>query len=205
MAGRPRKPTQHLTLVDAFKKNPQRAREEEPACHEPVGDPPERLTPSQIEAWNYLADSAVPGVLTRMDRAYLELCARALAVVWYPDGEPVQMIPLEQRLHDWKEQHELSIRGAAREIGVGVGIVRRLLQGRRGRADIDERVSKYLDRHEQAGSEDEKETKKPSARRLVAIWKEVGIMLGKLGMTPSERSKIVVPKETRKKPTYGKL
>ncbi len=88
--GRNRKPTKYLELTDAFRKNPKRRRESEPVCDEPVGPTPARLTDHQAEAWNYLVDSAadVPGVLTRLDRAYLELCSIALAGVWeYNAGE----------------------------------------------------------------------------------------------------------------------
>jgi len=82
-----KKPTAHLELVGAFKKDPQRKRDSEPVCKAPVGKAPKRLTKDQREAWNYLVDSAkdVPGVLTRLDRAFLELCAIGLAGVWTYD------------------------------------------------------------------------------------------------------------------------
>ena len=47
------------------------------------------------------------------------------------------------------------------------------------------------------------------ARGLSAVWKakvnvtdmnKVGVMLGKMGMTPSERSKVVVPKKKEENP-----
>ena len=86
--GRNRKPTKLLELSGAFEKNPSRRRESEPVCDEPVGPAPARLTENQAKAWNYLVDSAadVPGVLTRLDRAYLELCAIALSDVWGYDA-----------------------------------------------------------------------------------------------------------------------
>ena len=86
--GRPKKPTAHLELVGAFKSHPERKRESEPVCEYDVGPAPDWLTKSQKKAWEYLADSAVPGVLTRMDRAYLELCAISLAGVW--DYDPAK-------------------------------------------------------------------------------------------------------------------
>ena len=123
--GRPRKPTAHLEIVGAFKAHPERVRDAEPQCDEAVGGAPEWLTKSQRKAWDYLANSAsmCPGVLTKMDRAYLELCARALAGVW-----------------DYDETEN------------------------NGRAMTGNGLS------------------------------VVGKMLGKLGMTPSERSGVVVPR-----------
>lgn len=135
--GRPRKPTAQLELVGAFKKNPQRARESEPVCGEEVGEAPDRLSKTQQEAWDYIVHSCVPGVLTKMDRVYLELCSIALAYVW-----------------GWN---------AARQ-----------------------------------GRESEFEAK-DIALNSVSL-KDVGAMLGKLGMTPSERSKVVVPKKEKANP-----
>ena len=82
--GGQRKPTAHLKLIGAFDKNPSRKRESEPVCDEPIGKAPARLDEIQTEAWEDLVASAdsVPGVLTRMDRAYLELCSIALAGIW---------------------------------------------------------------------------------------------------------------------------
>jgi len=79
-----KKPTAHLELVGAFKKNPDRKRAHEPACRKPVGPAPKRLLPRQKEAWKFLVNSAgdVPGVLTKLDRAFLELCAIGLAGIW---------------------------------------------------------------------------------------------------------------------------
>ena len=90
--GKPRKPTEHLKLIGAFDKDPQRERKDEPVCTESIGPVPDRLTGTEIEAWNYLVGSVekVPGVLTRMDRAYLQLCAKGLAAVWdYDDEKPI--------------------------------------------------------------------------------------------------------------------
>jgi hypothetical protein len=112
---RPRKPTAHLELVGAFKKNPQRTRDSEPVCEEDVLQPPVGLSDDALEAWHFLVDCAVPGVLTKMDSAYLALTARALAATW--------------------------------------------------KGEVD-----------------------------VASMHKVGTMLGKMGMTPSERSRVVVPK-----------
>ena len=130
---RPRKPTAQLKLVGAFEKDPQRKRDSEPVCTEPVGPAPARLTEYQVEAWNYLVDSAVDGVLTRMDRAYLELVSIALSNVWY-----------------WNE----------------------------------------------VMATENKDGETVAARPMViSTLQTVGFMLGKLGMTPSDRSQVVVPKD----------
>ena len=125
---RPRKPTAQLELVGAFKHNPDRRRDAEPQCDEDVGPAPDWLTDKQVEAWDYLVDSVsgVPGVLTKMDRVYLELCAIALAGVW----------------------------GSSAILGDGPIL-------------------------------------------SMSYLKDVGGMLGKLGMTPSERSRVVVPRKEK--------
>ena len=114
---RPKKPTAHLELVGAFKKDPQRKRESEPVCDEPPVIPDDTLTEDGRRAWDFLVETAVPGVLTGMDSAYLALCANALGKVW---------------------------------------------------ADKD---------------------------CTITDMKNAGLMLGKLGMTPSDRSNVVVPKK----------
>ena len=124
--GRPRKPTAHLRLIGAFEKSPQRKRDDEPVCLECVGAAPDRLTHYQVEAWDYLVESAEAGALTKMDRAYLKLCAMALASVWY-----------------WNQS---------------------------GGADGANPLSPHS-------------------------LKSVGDMLGKLGMTPAERSRVVIPRD----------
>lgn len=114
---RPRKPTAHLELVGAFKKDPQRARDSEPVCNEPPLVPDDTLTDDGRRAWDFLVKTAVPGVLTEMDSAYLALTANALGRIW---ADPASTI---------------------------------------------------------------------------TDMKTVGIMLGKLGMTPSDRSNVAVPKK----------
>ena len=78
---RPRKPTAHLELVGAFEKNPQRSRDAEPQCDEPVKKPP-GLSKNAVKAWEFLCECAVPGVLTKMDSSYLALASEALGNVW---------------------------------------------------------------------------------------------------------------------------
>ena len=82
MAG-PRKPTAQLELVGAFKKNPQRKREHEPQCDEAAILPPYPLDEHDQICWDFLIETAVPGVLTKMDSAYLALCAHELAKCWF--------------------------------------------------------------------------------------------------------------------------
>ena len=118
---RPRKPTSQLELVGAFKKNPQRSRNSEPECDEAVIQPPFELDADALVAWNFMVDCAVPGILTRIDSAYLALVAKAVAKAWQPD------------------------------------------------AKIDEMY-------------------------------KAGNMLGKLGMTPSDRSKVIVPRKKEVNP-----
>ena len=103
-------------MVGAFAKDPQRKREGEPVCKEAIGPAPDWFDEEEIYAWDFLVAGAVAGVLTRMDSAYLALCARSLAVTW------------------------------------------------KGEVNVTE-------------------------------MNKAGVMLGKLGMTPSERSRVVVPKK----------
>jgi len=131
---RPRKPTAHLELVGAFQKNPNRARDSEPVSEDPIGEAPDRLSDLQAEAWDYLVDCCAAGVLTKMDRAYLELCAIELAFVWSYNAalqDPESKLP-----------------------------------------------------HRGSGS----------------LTKDIASMLGKLGMNPSERSKVIVARKPKTNP-----
>ena len=87
MAGRPRKPTANLELVGAFKKNPNRKREGEPVSDESAV-PHENLSENGRKAFTFLVDTAVPGVLQKMDSAYLALTAEALGAIWYGGDTP---------------------------------------------------------------------------------------------------------------------
>ena len=79
---RPRKPTAHLELTGAFKKDPQRKRVGEPKPDKPVGKPPVRLNEAERKAWFEIARQCHPGVLTVMDRAALEIVACGVAWLW---------------------------------------------------------------------------------------------------------------------------
>lgn len=75
---RPRKPTNVLELTGAFKKDPQRRREDA----EPVGEltaPPAHINGAVLHAWKEIAKYAPRDVLTNSDRLSLELAANLLA------------------------------------------------------------------------------------------------------------------------------
>ena len=80
--GRPRKPTAHLELVGAFKKNPQRTREGEPVSDESALPHPE-MSENGRKAFAFLMETAVPGVLQKMDSAYLALTCELLGDIWH--------------------------------------------------------------------------------------------------------------------------
>ena len=79
---RPRKPTANLELVGAFKRNPNRKREGEPVSDESA-TAPKTLSENGRKAWDFMVETAVPGVLQKMDSAYLALTAEALGECWY--------------------------------------------------------------------------------------------------------------------------
>lgn len=77
-----RVPTAILDLKGSFKEHPDRARHEEPEPEGDIGDPPDRLSESEREAWRTIASESLSGVLCRSDRTALELAARLLAEMW---------------------------------------------------------------------------------------------------------------------------
>ena len=88
---RPRKPTAILELVGAFKHDPGRKRDHEVHCSEDVMLPPVDLDPDAMQAWEFLVECAVPGVLTKMDSTYLALVAKAVSVAWKPEAKIDEM------------------------------------------------------------------------------------------------------------------
>ena len=76
---RPRTPTRVLEARGAFRKNPQRRRDGEPECTDPLGAPPEHLAEGEARCWHELAENAPVGVLTRSDRHSVEVAACLLA------------------------------------------------------------------------------------------------------------------------------
>ncbi len=80
MGGRPRKPTRHLELIGAFKKDParKRARALEPQPTPGLGDPPEHLDEAAKARWEELKTIVAEGVLTVQDRPSAEI----VCVLW---------------------------------------------------------------------------------------------------------------------------
>lgn len=78
MAGRPRTPSNVLDLRGAFKKNPQRKRDEEPEAVGELGDPPEHMEAGPRLMWHELKEAIPQGVATASDRfAFEVLCTLA--------------------------------------------------------------------------------------------------------------------------------
>lgn len=75
---RPRKPTNVLELTGAFKKNPNRARQDADTVG-PLTDAPAHLGGAALHAWNEIAQYAPLDVLTDSDRIALEVAANLLA------------------------------------------------------------------------------------------------------------------------------
>lgn len=72
---RPRKPTAALELNGAFRKNPQRKRQD-PATSGPLGEPPATLPEIFHATWFEIASEAPLDVLRVRDRKLVELVAR---------------------------------------------------------------------------------------------------------------------------------
>jgi hypothetical protein len=72
---RPRTPTNILEMRGAFKKDPQRARDDEPEAAGAVGDPPERFNDGQRAAWNDIVKTCHKGVLCAADGLAVEIAA----------------------------------------------------------------------------------------------------------------------------------
>ena len=84
---RPRKPTAHLELVGAFKHDPQRKREGEPVSDDPAMPHPS-LSENGQKAFQFLLDTAVPGVLQKQDSAFVALAAEVLGQIWHGEDKP---------------------------------------------------------------------------------------------------------------------
>lgn len=79
---RPRTPTNVLELRGAFKRHPERKRDEEPKPSQAIGECPDRLDAGERAAWDEIVATCCPGVLTNADRLAVELAARLLAELW---------------------------------------------------------------------------------------------------------------------------
>ncbi len=79
-----RKPTALHALSGSLDHDPKRFanRIGEPRESRPIGDPPARLTPEQVAAWNEIATAAPRGVIGYADRIALEMMAVLLARFW---------------------------------------------------------------------------------------------------------------------------
>lgn len=84
---RPRTPTKVLEMRGAFKKNPNRAREDAQAAGE-LTDPPEHVTDSVLQAWREIVQYAPLGVMTDSDRLSIEVAANLLSQF---RADPVEM------------------------------------------------------------------------------------------------------------------
>lgn len=75
---RPRTPTNVLDARGAFRKHPERKREDAKSAG-PLSAAPRHLTPDVLKAWKELAKFAPLEVLTDSDRLALEIAANLLA------------------------------------------------------------------------------------------------------------------------------
>ncbi|MCB1688655.1 MAG: hypothetical protein KDI33_09230 [Halioglobus sp.] len=76
----PRKtPTRILEARGAFRKNPQRKREDEPVVTEPLGSPPDGFKPDEVAAWREIVERAPLGVLTAADWQCVVLASKLFA------------------------------------------------------------------------------------------------------------------------------
>lgn len=72
-------PREVAELKGATRKNPQRYRNEPPACEQPLGEAPQHLDEDERAAWFEIAALAPKGVLKGADRLLLELTSSLLA------------------------------------------------------------------------------------------------------------------------------
>ena len=78
---RPRKPTAVLELTGAFKKDPQRQRENEPRPAGPLGEEPLHFDEELKAIWRELVEMVPARVLTISDRWLIELACRTMQQV----------------------------------------------------------------------------------------------------------------------------
>ena len=72
-------PTRVLEARGSFRKDPQRKREGEPECREPLGSPPDSLAKDEREAWQEIVTRAPVGVLTAADWQAVVLASKLYA------------------------------------------------------------------------------------------------------------------------------
>jgi hypothetical protein len=79
---RPRTPSNILELRGAFKKNPQRRREDAPGAGPVDFKPPEHLPTDVAPAWRWVCARLPKIVISSSDEIAIEAAARLLAEVW---------------------------------------------------------------------------------------------------------------------------
>ncbi len=89
---RPRQSTNILRLKGADKKNPARFvdRENEPQNANPVGEPPEKLSAAEQEAWRTIVSECIEGVLGEADRQLVAMAAKLMVLVHKEDYQHQQ-------------------------------------------------------------------------------------------------------------------
>lgn len=75
---RPRKPAKVLEALGAFRKNPDRKRQDVEVS-DPIGPPASELQSDEVEAYQEICSQAPCGVLTKADTLHVEITARLLA------------------------------------------------------------------------------------------------------------------------------
>lgn len=75
---RPRTPTNVLDARGAFKKHPERKRQDAETTG-PLGNPPAHFGGDLLHAWNEITRSSPPDVLTNSDRISVELASHLLS------------------------------------------------------------------------------------------------------------------------------
>lgn len=76
--GKSRKPAKILEMTGAFKKDPQRRRED-PDPNGDIGEPPEDFTEEQAQAWQEIIENHYDGILCKAHRHSVEYTAKLLA------------------------------------------------------------------------------------------------------------------------------
>lgn len=83
---RPRTPSNVLALKGSFAKNPDRgrARENEPVVTPGIGEPPPDMPPEVVACWVELVMLCADGVLSAVDRPFMEYAARVYWMIKQP-------------------------------------------------------------------------------------------------------------------------
>jgi len=79
---RPRLPSNVLELRGAFKKHPERRRQDPAGAAEFKREPPPHLPQGAVSAWRYLVERLPKVAITSSDEIAVEVCAGLLAKYW---------------------------------------------------------------------------------------------------------------------------